>query len=147
VRSRRQASPPTRPPPVPQLTSNWQAWSGTCKLPPSSASDLADLADALRQSATVLRVHQDCVSYPGAIVAGLCTPWGDTTNNAGGYHLVWPRDAVEVGFALTLLGHLDDAAQLLDYLATRQSSAGFSASVGSLRRGLPWSGCQVPKWM
>ena len=37
---------------------------------------------------------------------------------------MWPRDAVEVGFALTLLGHLDDAAQLLDYLATRQSPDG-----------------------
>ena len=107
-----------------QLTSNWQAWSGTCKFPPSSGSDPADLADALSQSATVLRVHQDSTSYPGAIVAGLCTPWGDTSNNAGGYHLVWPRDAVEVGFALSLLGHLDDAAQLLDYLATRQSPDG-----------------------
>ena len=37
---------------------------------------------------------------------------------------MWPRHAVEVGFALALLGHLDAAAQLLDYLATRQSPDG-----------------------
>jgi len=104
-----------------QLTSNWRSWFGACTFPPSSGSDPAGLAAALRQSAAVLRVHQDAA---GAVVAGLCTPWGDTTNNAGGYHLVWPRDAVEVGFALTLLGHLDDAARLLDYLATRQSADG-----------------------
>ena len=126
-----------------QLTSNWQAWSGTCKFPPSSASDPADLADALSQSATVLRVHQDCASYPGAIVAGLCTPWGDTSNNAGGYHLVWPRDAVEVGFALTLLGHLDDAAQLLDYLVSRQSPDGHWGQ-NFFPDGTPfWTGVQL----
>jgi glucoamylase len=70
-----------------ELTNNWQAWSGTCRLPPSSGDDPAGLADALSQSATVLRVHQDCASYPGAIVAGLCTPWGDASNNPGG--IIW----------------------------------------------------------
>lgn len=48
---------------------------------------------------------------PGFVVlGGELSATSDTSNNAGGYHLVWPRDAVEVGFALTLLGHLDDAA-------------------------------------
>ena len=84
------------------------------------------------------------MSYPGAIVAGLCTPWGDTTNNAGGYHLVWPRDAVEVGFALALLGHLDDAAQLLDYLATRQSAADGHWGQNFFPDGTPyWTGVQL----
>ena len=127
-----------------QLTSNWKAWSGACTLPPPSQDDPASLADALRQSATVLRVHQDSVSCPGAIVAGLCTPWGDTTNNAGGYHLVWPRDAVEVGFALTLLGQLDDAAQLLDYLATRQSTDDGHWGQNFFPDGTPyWTGVQL----
>ena len=126
-----------------QLTSNWRAWSGTCTFPPAANGDPADLAEALTQSATVLRVHQDSASYPGAIVAGLCTPWGDTSNNAGGYHLVWPRDAVEVGFALTLLGHLDDAAQLLDYLATRQSPDGHWGQ-NFFPDGTPfWTGVQL----
>ena len=105
------------------LTSAWQAWSASGQLPPPTAGDPASLQDALRQSAAVLRVHQDR-TYPGATVAGLSTPWGDTTNNPGGYHLVWPRDAVECGFALALSGHIDDAQRLLDYLAGQQEPDG-----------------------
>jgi glucoamylase len=126
-----------------QLTGNWHAWSGACAFPPPAASDPAGLADALRQSAVVLRVHQDSVSYPGAIVAGLCTPWGDTGNSAGGYHLVWPRDAIEAGFALALLGQLDNAARLLDYLATRQSPDGHWGQ-NFFPDGTPfWTGVQL----
>ena len=76
-------------------------------------------------------------------MAGLRTPWGDTSNSAGGYHLVWPRDAVEVGFALTLLGHPDDAAQLLGYLATRQSPDGHWGQ-NFFPDGTPfWTGVQL----
>ena len=66
-----------------QLTSNWRAWSGSCTLPPSSGSDPAGLADALSQSATVLRVHQDPVSYPGASWPG-CARRGATRATARG---------------------------------------------------------------
>ena len=56
---------------------------------------------------------------------------------------MWPRDAVEVGFALTLLGHLDDAAQLLDYLATRQSPDGHWGQ-NFFPEGTPfWTGVQL----
>jgi glucoamylase len=105
------------------VTSAWQAWSASGQLPPTTAGDPASLQDALRQSAAVLRVHQDR-AHPGATVAGLSIPWGDTTNNPGGYHLVWPRDAVECGFALALSGHIDDAQRLLDYLVVQQGSDG-----------------------
>jgi glucoamylase len=103
------------------VTTAWQDWSASLVLPPAVAGDPGGLPDALRQSATVLRVHQDH-DHPGATVAGLCTPWGDTANNPGGYHLVWPRDAVEAGFALALCGHVGDAQQLLDYLASQQAA-------------------------
>ena len=45
-------------------------------------------------SAMVLRVHQD-KTYPGAMVASLSIPWGNSSDDIGGYHLVWPRDLVE----------------------------------------------------
>ena len=105
------------------MTSAWQGWSASGQLPPPTAGAPASLGDALRQSAMVLRVHQDH-AYPGATVAGLSTPWGDTSNNPGGYHLVWPRDAVECGFALALSGHSGDAQRLLDYLVREQSPDG-----------------------
>lgn len=105
------------------MTSAWQGWSASGQLPGATAGDPAGLADALRQSAMVLRAHQDS-TYAGASVAGLSTPWGDTSNNPGGYHLVWPRDAVECGIALAVSGHLDDAQRLLDYLVSRQEPDG-----------------------
>ncbi len=105
------------------LIQSWHDWAAVTQLPPAQPEDPAELTDALRRSATVLRVHEDR-GYPGAIVAGLTIPWGDTTNNPGGYHLVWPRDAVETGFAFLALGHLDDAARLLTYLAGQQQVDG-----------------------
>ena len=52
------------------MTSAWQQWSASGQLPPLTAGDPPSLPDALRQSATILRVHQDHV-HPGATVAGL----------------------------------------------------------------------------
>jgi glucoamylase len=125
------------------MTSAWQAWSASGQLPPPTAGDPASLGDALRQSATVLRVHQDH-AYPGATVAGLSTPWGDTSNNPGGYHLVWPRDAVECGFALALSGHSGDAQQLLDYLVGQQQLPDGYWQQNFYPDGTPyWTGIQL----
>ncbi len=52
------------------------------------------IQDEIATSAMVLRVHQD-KTYPGAMVASLSVPWGNTHDDIGGYHLVWPRDLVE----------------------------------------------------
>jgi glucoamylase len=57
-------------------------------------------------------------------VAGLCSPWGAQKNDPGGYHLVWPRDAVEVALGFVALGRPDDAAALLAYLVSRQAENG-----------------------
>lgn len=102
---------------------SWRTWATTTQLPGPAAGDPPGLAAAVAQSLAVLRVHEDR-THPGAIVAGLAVPWGDTSNNPGGYHLVWPRDAVEAGFAFLATGHTDDAYRLLDYLAGRQADDG-----------------------
>ena len=61
-----------------------------------SALDLPPaLAEEYLVSTIVLRTHQD-KTYPGAMVASLSIPWGDSGNERGGYHLVWPRDLVEM---------------------------------------------------
>ena len=49
--------------------------------------------------AAVLKIHEDR-AYPGAVVASLSVPWGNSTDSLGGYHLVWPRDATLTAFAL-----------------------------------------------
>ena len=37
---------------------------------------------------------------PGAMVASLSVPWGNSRDDRGGYHLVWPRDLVQCATAL-----------------------------------------------
>jgi glucoamylase len=57
-------------------------------------------------STMVLRAHQD-KTYPGAMVASLSVPWGNTKEEREGYHLVWPRDLVECVGALLAVGARD----------------------------------------
>jgi len=102
---------------------SWRDWAAATQLPAAVGGDPPGLADAVDQSLTILRAHEDRTN-PGAVVAALAVPWGDTSNNPGGYHLVWPRDAVEAGFAFLATGHDADALRLLDFLIRRQQDNG-----------------------
>ncbi len=102
-----------------RFTSAWRDWGHHLKLPEVSKS----LASEACLSATMLKVHEDR-TFPGAIVASLSIPWGNTSNDPGGYHLVWPRDAVEAGFGLLAAGEIEDAGRLLAYLAATQNADG-----------------------
>src|SRR3569832_2963817 len=67
----------------------WQAWLGECGMHYTVHDELPDaLRGQVLLSAMVLRVHQDQIN-PGAMVASLSVPWGDTRDERGGYHLVW----------------------------------------------------------
>lgn len=101
-----------------RLTDQWTAWATS---PTLDGGLPGGTGDAVQLSATVMKCHQD---RGGAIVAGLCTPWGARQNSPGGYHLVWPRDAVEVSLAFVALGHLEDAVALLEYLVAQQAPDG-----------------------
>jgi glucoamylase len=103
----------------------WQAWTARTAVPPAPAgrSLPAGVPAAVRQSAAVLRTHADHAAV-GAYVAGLAIPWGEDTNDPGGYHLVWCRDAGESALALAAAGHVDDAVAVLGYLLAHQSPDG-----------------------
>ena len=58
------------------------------------------------------------------MVASLSIPWGNTRNERGGYHLVWPRDLVECAGALLALGAEDKAREVLRYLISTQHADG-----------------------
>src|SRR5664279_161030 len=103
----------------------WQAWTARTAASPAPAgrSLPAGVPAAVRQSAAVLRTHADHAAG-GAYVAGLAIPWGEDTNDPGGYHLVWCRDAGESALALAAAGHVDDAVAVLGYLLAHQSLDG-----------------------
>ena len=82
-----------------------------------------DIDRVLLLSATVLKTHEDR-TYPGAIVASLSVPWGDSSQSRGGYHLVWPRDLVETAGALIAIEAYDEARDVLRYLIATQQQDG-----------------------
>ncbi|MEN6585314.1 MAG: glycoside hydrolase family 15 protein [Sulfuricella sp.] len=107
-----------------QLLDDWAEWHRRCV---EQRKFQVDIPEALREqyftSAMVLRVHQD-KTYPGAMVASLSVPWGNTRDERGGYHLVWPRDLFESADALCALGAEDEARDIMRYLISTQHADG-----------------------
>jgi glucoamylase len=98
----------------------WQEWQAERSERYAVSLDVPPaLADEFLVSTIVLRSHLD-KTFPGAMVASLSIPWGDSGNERGGYHLVWPRDLVETAGALLALGADQEARDTLRYLMATQ---------------------------
>jgi glucoamylase len=102
-----------------QFLEAWRAWGATLSLPRPDET----LGDAAELSAAVLKIHEDR-AYPGAVVASLSIPWGNSSDSLGGYHLVWPRDATLTAFALLAANQRPDARHILSHLIAAQRSDG-----------------------
>jgi glucoamylase len=106
-----------------QLTA-WTRWQASRMPDEALCRDLPqECTEQARISTMVLRVHQD-KTYPGAMVASLSVPWGNTREERAGYHLVWPRDLVESAGALLAVGALHEARSTLRYLLATQQADG-----------------------
>jgi glucoamylase len=102
----------------------WRLWHSHCQeraLIQVSNSD--NLVDQFILSSTVLRAHRD-KTYPGTMVASLSVPWGNSRDDRGGYHLVWPRDLVQCATALLALGGEQEASNTMRYLIATQKQDG-----------------------
>jgi glucoamylase len=102
-----------------EFLQDWNDWGAQLRLPRPDDT----LGDAGLLSAAVLKIHEDR-AYPGAVVASLSVPWGNSTENLGGYHLVWPRDATLTAFALLAAHQLIDARHMLAHLTASQCRDG-----------------------
>lgn len=101
-----------------------------------------EFRDQMHVSAMVLKAHQD-KTYPGAMVASLSIPWGNSSDDIGGYHLVWPRDLAQSAGALLELGALDEARDVLRYLIATQVDDGRWAQNQWLGGTPRWGGIQL----
>lgn len=120
------------------FVAGWEDWGARLHLPGPSRA----IEEEAQLSASVLRMHADR-TYPGAIVASLSIPWGNASNDLGGYHLVWTRDAVEAGLGFLAVGQVEDVVHLLAYLAATQNADG-GWSQNFYPDGRPyWSGIQL----
>jgi glucoamylase len=121
-----------------EFLQRWQAWGSRLKLPRPDER----LGDAGLLSAAVLKVHEDR-TYPGAVVASMSVPWGNTTDTLGGYHLVWPRDATLTAFAFLAANQISDARHILAHLIATQIADG-SWAQNYFPSGEPfWTGVQL----
>jgi glucoamylase len=117
----------------------WQAWQAVNV---STVDCEPQFKDALRVSAMILHTHQD-KTFPGAMVASLSIPWGNSNNDTGGYHLVWPRDIVESAGALVALGAFKEARDVLRYLIATQLADGRWSQNQWLSGQPHWTGTQL----
>lgn len=116
----------------------WREWGSHLRLPASGGA----LGNAALLTASVLKMHEDR-SYPGAMVASLSTPWGNSTDTLGGYHLVWPRDATLSAFALLGANQITDVTRMLGHLVAMQTAKG-DWPQNYYPSGAPfWSGIQL----
>ncbi|MBN8907705.1 MAG: hypothetical protein J0H99_13975, partial [Rhodospirillales bacterium] len=117
----------------------WQAWHAE----KAHAKGLpGEFHEQVHLSAMVLKTHQDKI-YPGAMVASLSVPWGNSTDDVGGYHLVWPRDLVESAGALLELGAAEEGRDVLRYLIATQLDDGRWAQNQWLGGAPRWGGIQL----
>jgi glucoamylase len=101
----------------------WRDWHADCHGSIRVATSEATLDEQFATSRMVLRCHMDKTN-PGAMVASLSVPWGDSRDDRAGYHLVWPRDLVECAMSLLGVGAKDEARDILRYLIATQYQDG-----------------------
>ncbi len=121
----------------------WKAWYAKARVPPEYTRSLpAVCTDQFHISSMVLRAHQD-KTYPGAMVASLSVPWGNTKEEREGYHLVWPRDLVECAGGLLAVGAEREAGNTLRYLRATQLADGHWNQNQWLGGKPYWTGIQL----
>ncbi|MEJ2593266.1 MAG: glycoside hydrolase family 15 protein [Candidatus Thiodiazotropha sp.] len=127
---------------VAQQTTAWEQWheAREMRVPQQDLDD--ELMDQYRTSAMVLKCHRD-KTFAGAMVASLSVPWGNTGEERGGYHLVWPRDLVESATALLALGGEPEALNVLRYLIATQNVEGYWHQNQWLGGKPYWTGIQL----
>ncbi|MFX1339136.1 MAG: glucan 1,4-alpha-glucosidase [Promethearchaeota archaeon] len=100
--------------------------------------------DIYRISTSVLKTHMD-KRFSDGIIASLSIPWGFSKgdNDLGGYHLIWPRDLVEIAGGLLAAGDTSSARQILLYLMSTQEADGHWPQNMWLDGTSYWQGIQM----
>jgi|DewCreStandDraft_5_1066085.scaffolds.fasta_scaffold03257_4 glucoamylase len=120
-------------------------WREYCASLEDLSQQSGDSGRLYYRSAMVLRAHED-KTFRGAFVASLSIPWGETVHDAsaGGYHLVWPRDLVQIAGACLAMDDGQAALRALKYLESTQDPATGGWAQNFWLDGRPfWRGVQL----
>src|SRR5438046_1226050 len=117
----------------------WHGYLAGLAPPPASVS-----GDTLRRrtyEVAVMGLHaSEDKTFPGANVASLSTPWGDTVNGDAlndGYHRVWSRDLYQQATGLLAAGDRAPAPRMAQWLWNRQQITAWTQGDGG-RYGPGW---------
>lgn len=106
-----------------EYVDGWQQWQDGLR----SLDRKPDKAgrNSYRISTAVLHTHE-ARSFPGGHIASLSVPWGFSKGDEdlGGYHLIWPRDLVEVAGGMLAAGATEEAVNVIHYLHAIQEEDG-----------------------
>ena len=105
-----------------RYTEEWLEWQNSLTPQEESPNNVGKLS---RISAAVLRIHES-KSFVGGIIASMSIPWGSSKgdDDIGGYHLVWPRDLVQIAGGFLSMHSKEDAFRVINYLMVTQESDG-----------------------
>ncbi len=122
--------------------SHWKDWQNS--LLKLDKADKGDQKNVYRSSTIVMRAHES-MNFPGGMIASLSVPWGFSKGDEdlGGYHLVWPRDLVEIAGGLLAAGAHKNAHRVLSFLQATQEKDGHWAQNMWLDGSPYWGGVQM----
>ncbi|MDY6806294.1 MAG: glycoside hydrolase family 15 protein, partial [Cyanobacteriota bacterium] len=103
----------------------WEDYLASLSNVPAMIANTGDNGKELYASAFILKTMED-KNNPGALIASLSVPWGDTVNAdtfATGYRAVWPRDFYQVAMAFLALGDEETPVVAFEYLPKVQVKA------------------------
>jgi glucoamylase len=120
----------------------WRRWQDS--LLPLDRTSRRTGHNTYRISTAVLRCHE-ARSFSGGYIASLSVPWGFAKGDEdlGGYHLIWPRDLVEIAGGLLAIGAKDAARDVVRYLQAIQEADGHWPQNCWLDGTPYWSGIQM----
>ena len=121
-----------------------ERWDKFQKKLKSVKTESGTMGKNFRSSAAVMNMHTS-KKFPGAVVASLSLPWGQTKGDEdlGGYHLVWPRDLVESSSGFLALDAKDEVLKILNFLMTTQEDNGQWSQNMWLQGDPDWTGIQM----
>jgi glucoamylase len=118
----------------------WRAWHARRNLTVA----VTDTTPLYRISAAVLRTHES-KRVEGGVIASLSIPWGSSQpdDDLGGYHLIWPRDLVEIAGGFIAIGAHEHVRRILRYLQVTQEADGHWSQNMWLDGRPYWHGIQM----
>jgi glucoamylase len=132
-----------------EYAAGWHRYLAGLRRPPASVrADRGEYAEYLA-SVLMLAASED-KSNPGAVVASPTEPWAwgaetpGLSSPSGAYHLVWARDAYQIGTGLLAAGDTAAAARIVGWLFGRQQRPDGSFPQNSDVTGRPvWTNLQL----